>query len=290
MPENVTKHLFLGLPESGKTTFLAALWYYIRHDHSDTGLTADALPAERAYLNGISDEWMRGKTQTHTRVAANIVDVTLRLRNRETDIRSELHIPDLSGELFTHHWADRCWSTEFNDLAALANGVLLFVHPNRLEGPLTILEINAAEGLLSDGEDADRDVEDAANAPQEFDPLCVPPQVVLVDQLQCLVGQPCQHEMLKLSVVISAWDELDDKDTCPRDWIRLHAPLLFQFITANHRRIDVRVFGISAQGGDYTNENVRRGLTLLPNPIDRITVFDGTDESHDITRPVRWMM
>lgn len=282
------KYLILGLPESGKTTFLAAMWFYTRHASQDEGLTVEVLPLEREYLNSISDEWLKGNKQKHTS-GTSIIDIRLKLIDPCTKSTSELFIPDLSGEIFINHWADRSWSDDFNDLAIDATGVLLFLHPDQNLGPLTISEVNAGEIALGN-EDDDTSEEIIDNEVKEFDPLRVPQQVILVDQLQCLVGQPCYHEKLKLSIIISAWDTVDNPKTLPIEWIKKHAPLLFQFIISNQDVLDVQTFGVSAQGCDFANSAERNEVISLVNPIDRIKVFDGKSESHNITIPVHWMM
>ena len=53
----------VGLPETGKTTYIAALWAYV----SAAGppekyhVEPDKYPADAAYLNEIADAWARGK-------------------------------------------------------------------------------------------------------------------------------------------------------------------------------------------------------------------------------------
>ncbi len=294
MSHNQTKHLFLGLPESGKTTFLAALWYYLTHGEENAELSVEVLPNDRTYLNSISGIWLKGEKQTHT-TGSSIIDVTLSLHNRTTQSTASLHIPDLSGELFTHHWSDRMWSDSFNSLASNANGVLLFLHPNHNYIGLLISEINAGEAEL-DGDagqhsnQIETDSEEHATTVAEFDPEKVPSQTILVDQLQCLLGHPCHHDRLSLSVIISAWDEMTDSQMAPMEWIREYVPFLHQFLMANHKRITVRAFGISAQGGDYDIKVEKDKLLLLPNPTDRILVHDGQTTTNDISAPIKWMM
>ena len=68
-------------------------------------------------------------------------------------------------------------------------------------------------------------------------------------------------------------------------------PLLQQYIKANHTLFDVKVYGVSAQGGSFANKKSR--TTLANNnvvPSNRIIIeFDG-NESKDITEPIKWIM
>ena len=50
--------LFSGLPDSGKTTFIAALWYFIFYSSGKDEYTFDTLEdSEQEYLNTISLSW-----------------------------------------------------------------------------------------------------------------------------------------------------------------------------------------------------------------------------------------
>ena len=52
-------HSILGLPRSGKTTYLAALWHVIDAGEVATKLVLDKLIGDNAYLNKIVDAWRR---------------------------------------------------------------------------------------------------------------------------------------------------------------------------------------------------------------------------------------
>ena len=279
--------LMVGLPESGKTTFLAALWYFVRHCTGKNALRVDMLPAEREYLNQISDAWVQGKPQTHTS-GTRIIDVTLKLHDPEKGLSSDLFIPDLSGELFIRHWADRQWTASFDHIARSLDGLLLFLHPNFVSPPVTIADVNAAAAAIRDP--GAKAVEPSDKSAKEFDSSRVPIQAILVDQLQCFVGAPCFHRPLRVALVLSAWDEVKAEKKTPLSWCEQHAPFLYQFLFANKESLDVRIYGVSAQGGDYKNEEVRKKILLNPSPIDRIEVLAGDGAAEDITGPVRWIL
>ena len=57
----------LGLPGSGKTTFLAALWHLLTSDEVETRLSLVSLQAgESAHLNEIAALWRRARVQERT--------------------------------------------------------------------------------------------------------------------------------------------------------------------------------------------------------------------------------
>ncbi|GHV78038.1 hypothetical protein AGMMS49942_28590 [Spirochaetia bacterium] len=64
-------------------------------------------------------------------------------------------------------------------------------------------------------------------------------------------------------------------------------PLLMQFIIAdNDKLLHVHYFGVSAQGGDVGDKDIRKKL-LSNDPCNRILVIDEEkNESKDITLPL----
>jgi hypothetical protein len=67
--------LLIGLPSTGKTSFLAALWYAIQQSRSPTGLILKKLEGDSTYLNTIRAAWLafkpvgRNPTDTETYVS-----------------------------------------------------------------------------------------------------------------------------------------------------------------------------------------------------------------------------
>ena len=51
--------LLMGLPSTGKTSFLAALWYAIQQTQSPTALVLKKLDGDSGYLNKIRDNLAR---------------------------------------------------------------------------------------------------------------------------------------------------------------------------------------------------------------------------------------
>ena len=65
--------------------------------------------------------------------------------------------------------------------------------------------------------------------------------------------------------------------------------LLNQFLNSNVDIFIQRVFGVSARGGGTTDADVAR-LIAFDRPSERVLVVDGAHRSHDLTRPVRWLL
>src|SRR3954469_5056688 len=58
--------VMMGLPGSGKTTFLAALWHQLESAEIATAFTTDRLQRDREYLNRIRDAWIAFEEVPHT--------------------------------------------------------------------------------------------------------------------------------------------------------------------------------------------------------------------------------
>jgi hypothetical protein len=275
------RSLVIGLPESGKTTFIAALWHVLESEEVPSALRVRELAGDRAYLNKLRNAWLRcepvGKTEQD-----GATMVRMLLEDRTTHVTAELWLPDIAGETYRDHWVHRQWSAAFDELAVAADGALLFVHPSEIAEPLRIDAVNAlAEAVRGDQEPT---VTNAA-APTKWDPQQSPTQVQLVDLLQFLAwrrgGVP-----LSLGLIVSAWDLVRDQRLSPSKWCASRLPLLGQFLASNEDRFRVAYYGVSAQGGVIPRDADRlREFTHASQRIE--VVADDLTSSHDITVPVQ---
>jgi hypothetical protein len=131
--------LVAGFPESGKTSFLAALWHIVHAEEVATLLRFGSLSGcDSKYLNEIAARWRnvvdqeRNKVGTQRFVSMNLVGP-----------RSEtitLTIPDLSGEDYRELWENRHCDKRFVDIALASPNVLLFIHSDRITMPRWVVE------------------------------------------------------------------------------------------------------------------------------------------------------
>ncbi len=299
----------MGLPESGKTTFLAALWHLLTNKKVLVRLSLEKLAAEEAtYLRAIATRWTQAKKQERTVHSGNRT-VKLTLKSEGGDV-FDLTFPDIAGEAFSQMWEMRECTTEVAD-ALRAAGVLLFIHVDKIKSPGWIADDAAlAEGL--DAAPAEADVDAAPHAPAEapaeaagegktdgtvnWKPESSPTQVQLVDMLRCLQVPPLNVGPRKLAVVLSAWDKVEDEEVSPEQFLELHLPLLHQYLTHGLTAgWSHRTFGVSAQGAEYdvvggapsAEADRMRDMEL---PSQRIKVVVGDTISHDLTEPVNWLL
>src|SRR4051794_28061543 len=94
--------LLAGLPESGKTTYLAALFHLLRMQApNEAGLALDDLPDNRDYLREVETTWLRFEPLGRTAVP---VPGSLSIPVRRGGGAFVLSIPDGRGEGFWQLW------------------------------------------------------------------------------------------------------------------------------------------------------------------------------------------
>jgi hypothetical protein len=277
--------ILIGLPQSGKTTFLAALWHVVESGEVVGSIKISSQPEDREYLNGLRDTWLKCEPLERTK-AESMKEITFAAINDTGGALGSFTVPDVSGEMYKMQFESRKISQEFFDLASQATGVVLFVDPDTIKSPVLISSVplvfrNAGGSPNSSPETGDIWKHESA-----------PTQVVLVDLLQVLHSKI--NRPIKVSVVISAWDLISnstDKEInslSPSEWLAKQLPLLDQFLRSNETLFSHSVCGVSAQGSKYEGDN--RKLHSFTKPSERIRVnFNGQD-SNDITIPLKWIL
>jgi len=270
-------HSIIGLPRSGKTTFLAALWHLLDGGETETQLVIDRLVGDHTYLNAIVESWRRCDEVPRTS-RAMIPDITMHLKHKQTGQPVALAFQDLSGESFEDQLASRRCSQNYVDLHSRAGGILLFINVDRGQDGMTMHDIGPAIA----GDDAS-----LTSDAREWSPDVVPEQVKLVELLQCLQRAPFYRRRRRLVVALSAWDVIPQGGPSPTEWLAREMPLLDQFIRANRQSFEARIYGISAQGGDFKSE--RRSELLHSVPSSRVECHGHDAAIHDISAPLVWL-
>jgi hypothetical protein len=278
--------ILVGLPSSGKTTFLAALWYLVEGNNK-TVFTVDSLDGDREFLNNMRDSWLLLNPVDRT-PRTNEHVALMGLVNTITNKKINLRIPDLSGETFLDHWINRSWTHEFHKLISEADGIFFFIHPDQISEPIRIDEADYVKRGLAESE---VELGQGENPElHEWERRLAPTQVQLVEILQFFQNADDAKLPLKLCVIISAWDLVSKLNESPESWLRNRLPLLWQYLFTNKKSYPSKIFGVSAQGGDYqTDEEKLSGYT---DPQERILIVesDGKTKKHDLTIPLHWLM
>jgi hypothetical protein len=280
-----------GLPESGKTTFLAALWHLVTSKEISTSMAFESLRnGDVKFLNEIAERWRSAKVQERTKVKDDPTVVSMNLVDASS-VPMRLTFPDVSGESFRRMWEDRECDVSLAKLLERRTGTMLFVHANTIVTPQWVVDHTAQVRALG--------LADEAGAPAPWNPRFAPTQVQLVELLQFLRRPPLAVESLRLAIILSAWDKVEAEGRTPDVLLRERLPLLYQALSSERLGYDYRVYGVSAQGGDYepppeeakkqwSREEVEE-LRRLDLPSKRIRITTGISPSHDLTEPISWL-
>jgi hypothetical protein len=278
-----TNFLFVGLPKSGKTTYLAALWHVLEDQSSATKLKLKHLSGDRTYLNLIVQAWRACTPMPRTTLQPGDPTVTLHL---EGDGFGDfaLSVPDLVGETFDQQLEHRKISAEHAALFRKAKGVILFVHPDVIKGTQISDQNQIAASIGGEIEEGTASNGHAA-VPVPWKIEMLPTQAKLVELLQFLLE--VVDLRLRVAVVVSAWDLVSTIGQTPHEYVSGRMPLLRQFLDANDDIVDHAVFGISAQGGAIPGDKTQ---LLELDSLKRIRVCYGSENDHDITKPLAWLL
>src|SRR5216684_968364 len=263
--------VMIGLPASGKTSFLAALWYLVQHKEVEHRLTLERMEGDSKHLNHISSLWASFEVVPRTPTNTNRT-VSMVLNDSVTKKTITLTFPDLSGESFMSQWVERHFTVNYDNFLKESVGGVLFISPLDYRKPVRIA---SAMPLLKEMGAAGRSNGETDDSSIAWDPTKAPTQVQLV-------------ELFQFALVVSAGDQLKGVKATPVEWLVDEMPFLSQFLESNRRLFDFNVYGLSAQGGDYEGDV---GKLTGMKPSERILVAgDSVTNPHDLTELLTWLM
>jgi hypothetical protein len=279
-----------GFPESGKTTYLAALWHLVTARADQTSLRFESLrDGDSSHLNALAARWRDGLTQIRTDIPSNqLVSMNL-LDTSSAPLR--LTFPDLSGESYRVMFEDRDCSPAVAEILTGGEGMLFFVHADRIQEPHLVVNVASQSEALGSSIPSGQEL--------PWSPSLSPTQVKIVELLQLLCLSPLQIRFRRIAIVLSAWDKVADEGRTPEEFLAERLPLLDQYLRSGADNWIPRVYGVSAQGADYEKENEKlsdtqlaklQQLRALDEPSMRIRVLSQGSESRDLTEPIAWLM
>lgn len=290
------KVVMVGLPESGKTTFLAALWHVVNDAGANTALRfAKLLTDDVAYLNDITRVWRSATKQERTKAEKSHI-ASMNLEDRAKS-QVTLTFPDMSGESFQGMWERRECEQTLADLLTQATAILFFINSYGIKMPIWIADINELLASVAPLQAVPASVATAATEPAEakmrfardWEPEGAPTQVQIVELLQFLISPPFGTNLQRLAIVLSAWDTVKSEGTTPDQFLAQALPLVHQYLTNSAVPYQWRTFGVSAQGGDFGNEEEVKRLRGMDDPSQWIEVQTSYNIGKDLTIPLSWL-
>ena len=272
-----TKYYYMmGLPASGKTTFLAAFTYMLLEQTEKVCLHMKAQDIQEGLTEEFKKEierWTNFESLHHTGVG-QIHKMKYTLYDIE-ETKCILEVPDRSGETFDAIIRDRYVDDNTMSDWLKADEILFFINLERMnvgdkESLLTELS-TSMQNLLAE-EDESMVSENGAN-----DYPMIPGQFALVELLQilCFVRK-C---VVNIKFIISAWDRVEafytEKETIvPEDVFHEKLPLVYQFLNTNKDCINVQYWGVSAQGSDLQDADEIEQMSYAVEAMERVKVVD----------------
>jgi hypothetical protein len=287
---NTNSIVVIGLPSSGKTTYLAALWHLLTERSVDTVLKFHSLGSDdKTRLNALAARWRDAVEQDRTAIDGMHL-VSMNLKDAKGN-QIKLSFPDVPGESFWRMWEERTCDVDFGHVL-LSGQYLLFVHSDDYEAPSWTVDEVALSRKMG--------LPTTEGKPVPWHPRLAPTQVQLVGLLQLLKRAPLASPNNRIAVVLSAWDKGQQVGLSPEAFLKSNLPLLSQYLDAGFDGWDFRVYGLSAQGGDYdkakdpqkpTPESnaEARALRELDEASSRIKLVGGGADVRDITEPLAWL-
>lgn len=273
------KCFIAGLPNAGKTTYIAALWDIVRmRDDKGLELQFTTAPENVAYLNEIWEYWAQMKKLERSKTPVPD-DIKINVKRLLDGAELMLDIPDFMGEQFqsiiNHSLPEKIgmWIEQSDRL-------LYFI--NKLDS-----------GCKDDLEDDD-DTAVTVDRTQErntVSPLA-PEKMMETSQNLMVLKYIANHSNIKkVAIGLSAWDAKMTANETPESYLKKRSPVLYNFITYHFR--ECLFFGVSAQGFDYDKESGRKDEMLEKQKVcNRAFIYLGNDPapSIDLTKPLNYLI
>ncbi|MDR8402241.1 hypothetical protein NE850_38650 [Paraburkholderia sp. USG1] len=292
--------LILGMPSSGKSTFIAALGEVLMSDDVESSFKTEFLDDAQKHMVALHDRWLTFQELDRTKTGQeNWLSFHLIARD---GTRALIQLPDLSGESIRDAVVTGLYPNELHDALADCNGILLFTKTSTKFDDVLLYEVSdliqasptetaaepAAETTASSQPEDGKPTNDAKTPPvaPRFSAQDMPEQPKIVQLLQTVTDlRPAKRR--RLAIILSAWDTVDDSVT-PDEWFDQNRTMLAQYLESNESHWDVRVYGISAQGGSLPRDKKR--LQKIIKPSERVSIVGHGALTHDLCAPIKWLM
>lgn len=272
---NFKQCFIMGLPNAGKTTYLAALYYSLVNPLHENIIKLNAM-GNGGYLSRLSRKWVAVEKLERTKLGYDEKNISIEVTDQQ-DNTLKMQFPDLSGETFQNFYEKREILNELVQYIKSADGILLFVKVNDIKKPKFICDIPKEYRCVKDEGEEDTRLD---RNPTQDDPT----QVQLIELIQ-FVQYIKDNKRINIGIVLSAWDLIMDMDMdiSPEAYVHKEMNMLWQFLQSNNKTLKTTFWGVSAQGGEITDEK----LHDIEEPIKRIKVVDNRGNmNQDIAIPI----
>lgn len=226
--------LILGKPHSGKTTFVIQFYNRLVKNKSEIVLYKSV--ENISLITDDRERLSRGEeTQpTQTEKYEELI-LPIEYRGQKADIK----YPDFAGEQITKIVEQREVNKNWSKALSESDAWILFIR---------LSSLTAINDLSNQTVDKETLANSASTSLEDFE---IADQSFFVELLQILLqikgyNYHLKTASIKLTVVLTCWDELHTEDS-PRLRFTKELPLLLNFIEANWHKDSYQIFGLSSQ-------------------------------------------
>ena len=280
------KCLIAGLPESGKSTYLGALWHTVNF-HKNKGrmalkATTNNPPENVEQLMTLSTKWVN--VEDMDRTSSDVPDsISFNLTDGSAEFT--LEVPDFRGESI-RQIITRNQPKAFDEWIEQGDTLLYMLN-------------DVSAGVFADDfQEDDNEQTVGSDGIPEFDIKKMAPAAINMLILRYF-AEKCKFK--KVVICLTAWDKvikISGKIT-PTEYVKEYSPALYNFI--DYHFPGASIFGLSAQGEEYeydihTDENGEEHKSVKPECKKRLQektkkgerafVVADKDENWDITLPI----
>ncbi len=263
--------LLIGKPHSSKTVFLTQFYSRLQKKQSTLSLYK---PVEDLSPIASAREALANGDEPQTTPAEKSVKFLLPIQIGEWKV--DLRCPEYGGEQVNAIVENRELNKDWEKSIEESNNWVLFIRLNSINGALDISDITYSEQHQQ------------KDGPSQAETLYeISDQSFFIELLQLLlhskkIDSHLVFQQLKLTVVLTCWDELKSEEK-PLDLLRKRLPLLLTFIESNWGAAFLNVIGLSAQGFPLnTMENKEKYQIDGPEKFGYLVFPDGK-QTADIT-------
>lgn len=289
-------YFIFGMPESGKTTFLVSLYRMLVLGEKKTALSLDNKETIEGFenINDLVTKLSRCIKFDRTKIGEKNC-ARLPLCTEDGD-KVELVLPDISGEVFRDIIKDRRISVKLAESLWNADELLLFINLDTMtDEELYDMNQKSAMAAVDQGNDLatgasvvteTTELEKTIGKPSSGKEQTIKhaTQSDLLDLIQCITCM--NNQMFRMKIIISAWDlvESEEGNIRPDEFVEQKMPIIYQFLTNHSDQIVCDFYGMSAQGGDFENEDDKKKIQS-GDFYDYVKVIDHNGNStYDLTK------
>lgn len=263
------KCTIVGLPNSGKSTYIGAFWSIEKDGNTGHKLVCSKYPEDTIYLDSLKKIWNNQREVSRSN-QLEMKDIILELTDTIDNRTITLCIPDFKGERFAGILQNNI-APEVEKRLSDSDTVLFFV------------EYNESEILQEEmGEDAGTRSNMAPTALRLSEMSNWSKNIMLLKYIN-------EHyaNIRKFAICISAWDKVDvSKYVSVESWLKVNSPFFLNYLKNNVQEFEL--YGVSAQGldyDDYPEGEDQESIQKKTEDNQRAYVYD-TEKSFDITKPL----